>query len=576
MRLALIPLNPTVGALEANVRLAREALDRAKAAGADLAVLPELVVCAYPPRDLLLAPHFVEACERAAHDLALHAPAGLTVVVGTPRRQPAGGVANALLAARDGRLLCTYDKRLLPTYDVFDEDRYFSPGSSPGLIDVPHAGGTCRVGLAICEDLWKGEDAGFASRYAHAPDPVADLAHAGAALIVSPSASPFVLGKHRAHRALCAAHARRWGVPVASVNQAGANDDLVFDGHAMLLGAEGVLRAESPLFAEAVLVADVPVSGAAASNTLASPAPEPTPEPDEADLLFHALVTGVRDYVRKTGHRRVLLGLSGGIDSALTAAIAARALGPDRVVGVALPGVYSSTHSREDAADLADRLGLRLVTLPIDPAVQGVRSALDPALRALDQPALGATLPDLAEENVQSRVRGLLLMALSNRTGALVLTTGNKSELAVGYCTLYGDMNGGLAVLSDLTKQQVYRLARRLNDAWKPLGFAQPPIPRRSIDKPPSAELRPGQTDQDSLPPYDVLDEIVVRYVERREPARDIARSLGADPALVRSITAMIDRAEFKRRQAAPGLKVTSVAFGMGRRFPIAQAYTPE
>ncbi|MDX2131242.1 MAG: NAD+ synthase [Planctomycetota bacterium] len=568
MRLALIPLNPTVGALRSNSDMIARAFADAGARGAALAVTPELCVCGYPPRDLLLAERFVESCERAALDAAKAAPPGLTVVIGSPRRTDRG-VANALLVARDGTAIAWYDKRLLPTYDVFDEDRYFVPGETPLVVDVPAPGGVVRVGLAVCEDLWKGLDAGFASRYAHAPDPVADLVRAGARVIVSPSASPFVLGKHRAHREICAAHAARHGVVVASVNQAGANDDLVFDGHAMVLDTRGRLAAAGTLFEPAPLIAEVPLAEVPlAAAPVALPA-----EPDDLDLLFRALVSGVRDYLGKTGHRRAIIGLSGGIDSALTAVVAACALGGENVLGVSMPGPYSSEHSKTDAADLARRLGVRMLTAPIGDGVSGVAGVIDPALLALGQPALGRTLPDIAEENLQSRVRGTLLMGLSNRTGAMVLTTGNKSELAVGYCTLYGDMNGGLAVLSDISKTTVYRLARWINEHPRRCGLAGPPIPEGSITKPPSAELRPDQTDQDSLPPYDVLDEILARAVERRQAPGTIASETGFERTLVERVLLMVDRAEFKRRQAAVGLKVTTVAFGTGRRMPIAQGY---
>lgn len=589
MRLALAQINPTVGDLPGNAQRITHWIARARDAGAHLVALPELCLCGYPPRDLLLEEGFVEACAREARRLGESATAGITAIFGTPLPVPRGNlhgpIANSLVVYRDNTFVGDYDKRLLPTYDVFDEDRYFTPGDRAGVVE---AAGT-RVGLAVCEDLWKGEDAGFSARYHDRPDPVEAIAPAGAALLVVPSASPFVLGKGRRHRDILARHATRHGMYVASVNQVGGNDDLVFDGHAAVYAPDGTLIAACTGFVEGMTVLDLPPRGVAAP-AVADPL---LGAPDE-ELLFKALVLGTRDYVRKTGHRDVLIGLSGGIDSSVTAAIAVAALGPRHVTGVIMPGVYSSPHSREDAADLASRLGIRAITIPITPPLDGFRSAIDPVLVEHGQPRLGQALPDPAEENLQSRVRGTLLMTLSNRTGALVLTTGNKSELAVGYCTLYGDMNGGYAVLCDVSKMQVYALARWMNahpsacglpdhdpasasgdvlNAPRPLGFARPPIPERSITKPPSAELRPNQTDQDTLPPYDVLDAIITRSVERHESPATIARDTGFEPATVERVARMIRNAEFKRRQLASGPKVTTVAFGTGRRYPIAQEW---
>ncbi|MBL8761785.1 MAG: NAD(+) synthase, partial [Phycisphaerae bacterium] len=395
--------------------------------------------------------------------------------------------------------------------------------------------------------------------------------------------------KSARHRDILRRHATNHRVFVASVNQVGGNDDLVFDGHSCVIDPGGSLIAAARGFESEVLVIDLDAGEAPASSLSARAAPPvpppvarhiPAPVADPAlaapeELAFHALRRGVADYCKKTGFKSVLLGLSGGIDSALTACIVAAALGPANVLGVGLPGPFSSDHSVEDARELAARLGVRFEIVQINSAFEAMRPPLDHAFHDLNQPALGASLPDLAEENLQSRLRGVVLMALSNRAGSLVLTTGNKSELAVGYCTLYGDMNGGLAVLSDVSKQLVYRLSRFINDNFESLGFAVPPIPERSITKPPSAELRPNQTDQDSLPPYDVLDEIIDRYVERRQHPARIASETRFDPALVDRVTRMIDLAEYKRTQAATGLKITSVAFGPGRRVPIAQRWRP-
>ncbi|MBX3378474.1 MAG: NAD+ synthase [Phycisphaeraceae bacterium] len=576
MRIALAQTNPTVGDIAGNAAGIIRMIARARAGGADCVLFPELALCGYPPRDLLLQGGFLKACTEAAKELGEKHSSGITVVFGTPL--PVGGnadspkgIANSLLAYRDGTMLDYYDKRLLPTYDIFDEDRYFTPGDRAIVIEVKGAGDerAIKVGLTICEDLWKGEDAGFASRYADAPDPVAQVVQAGARVILSASASPFVLGKSPRHRAILKRHAANHGVYVLSVNQVGGNDELIFDGHAAAYSPVGELIAAGPGFEEAMTFVDVPAKTGAV--------PDPVTSKSDEEQLFRALVLGVRDYCGKTGFGSVLLGLSGGIDSAVTAAIACAALGPANVLGVALPGPYSSEHSKSDAYELAKRLTMKCITVPIAPMFDGAVSTIDPAMGAVEASRLGEKLPDLAEENLQSRLRGTILMALSNRTGAIVLTTGNKSELAVGYCTLYGDMNGGLAVLCDLTKNWVYRLAKWMNEHAAECGFATAPIPLDSISKPPSAELRPDQKDQDSLPPYDVLDEILNRYVELRQSASEIIRQCagreGFDEATVRRIVRLTDLSEYKRKQAAVGLKVTGVAFGSGRRMPIAQGW---
>jgi NAD+ synthetase len=594
MRLALATINPTVGDVTSNAALIRGAIAQAHAAGADLVLLPELALCGYPPRDLLAREGFVEACEQAARTIAADAPKGITVVFGVPLRFTQGpnarACANALVVARDGVITDRYDKQLLPTYDVFDEDRYFEPGDRSVVMGVPAREGPLRVGLTICEDLWMGEDAGFATRYKGRADPVEQLVARGAKLILSASASPFALGKGQKHRDILASHARRHGVGVASVNQLGANDELIFDGHRYLFAPDGSLAEAGRLFEDALLVIDIDASGVVRSpQRQAAAEATPTPSPShrlivspshtatDAAHLHHALVLGVRDYLRKTGFKKAILGLSGGIDSALTAALAVAAIGKDNVTGYALPGPYSSEHSIADALAVAKTLGMRCDVVSIASPMRGFRDAIDAQFTAMGTTTLGEKLPDLTEENLQSRIRGTLLMAISNRTGAIVLTTGNKSELAVGYCTLYGDMNGGLAVLSDVTKHWVYALSRFINANYQALAGLEhcpaTPIPDSTLTKPPSAELRPNQTDQDSLPPYDVLDEILARAIERHQSPATIAREAGFDLALVQKIARMIDLAEYKRRQAAMGLKVTTVAFGTGRRMPIAQRW---
>jgi NAD+ synthase (glutamine-hydrolysing) len=568
MRLALVQFNPTVGAIEANAAGMVKRIDEARAAGADIVMFPELALCGYPPKDLLLHEGFVDENAAVAKRIGEGHTKGITVVFGAalPAGEPGTGrIANSLLVYRDGKFVDYYDKRLLPTYDVFDENRYFTPGNRAVVFDC----GGMRCGLSICEDLWKGEDAGFASRYDDAADPVVELAAAGARVILSPSASPFVLGKAQRHREILKKHAKRHGAFVVSLNQLGGNDDLVFDGHAMVLDPSGRLIAAGRGFEEGLVVVDI--DGPRSGGVLKEVA-DPLDGADE-ELLFKALVLGTRDYCRKTGFKTAVLGISGGIDSAVVAAIGAIALGPGNVTGLVLPSKYSSEHSKADAYDLAKRLGIRSATVPIEEPVTGFRRVIDPLFTGMEFPALGAKLPDLCEENLQSRVRGTTLMAFSNRTGAIVLTTGNKSEMAVGYATLYGDMNGGLAVLIDVGKQQVYRLARWMNENWKKCGFTQAPIPESSITKAPSAELRPDQTDQDSLPPYDQLDQVIERYVEGKQAPSTIVRETGLDEAMVRRVARMIDVAEYKRKQAAVGLKVTTVAFGSGRRVPIAQGW---
>jgi NAD+ synthase (glutamine-hydrolysing) len=559
VKIALAQLNPTVGDIAGNTRLIEDAITLAQSGGASLVVFPELVICGYPPRDLLRVQDFVQRCESSARQIGETRSKGLAIVIGTPLRNRRGSVANGLLVYRDGLEIARYEKRLLPTYDVFDEDRYFEPGDSAVVFEHDEK----RVGLAICEDLWRGEDAGASERYADAVDPIAALKDRSIDLLAVPSASPFVLGKHQKHRQIVAQSASMLGVPVASVNQVGANDDLIFDGRSCVVTANGRTLCEANAFLPDLVLVETADD---------SHAPDPIAIDDER-LLIDALTLGTRDYLAKCGFRSACLGLSGGIDSALTAAIGVRALGADNMLGAAMPGPYSSEGSMTDAYALAENLGMRCITMPIAAGFDGHRAILDEAFRTIGTRALGEDRPDVTEENLQSRVRGALMMGLSNRTGAMLLTTGNKSEVAVGYCTLYGDMNGGLALISDLPKTLVFQVSRYMNEHFESLGFASPPIPQATIDKPPSAELAPGQLDTDSLPPYDILDEIVDRHVERSQSAAQIIRETGHDPTLIERICRLIDVNEYKRRQYAVGLKVTSIAFGPGRRMPIAQRW---
>jgi NAD+ synthase (glutamine-hydrolysing) len=560
-RIALAQVNTTVGDFAGNAARIRAATGKARAAGATLVAFPELALSGYPPRDFLDLPEFSERAARTMAELA--APAewsrGVAIVVGFPELvagAPPPGLYNAAALVSGGRIVAVGRKSLLPTYDVFDETRYFVPAETSTTADAESVG--LRLGLSVCEDVWN--DKRFWVRPRYARDPIAELVRAGAGLVVNVSASPYAMGKPVLRERMLAASAASHGAPIAYVNQVGGNDALIFDGGSMLVGKDGAILARAPLFEEVLLVADL---GTGRSEVVAldgSPPPAAGPAPDaEAEEVFRALALGVRDYVRKCGFREAVIGLSGGIDSALTACLAAEALGAANVLGVAMPSRYSSGHSREDAALLARSLGIRFLEISIEP--------MHAAFLAQLEQAQGKPLCDLAEQNVQARIRGQILMAISNDTGGLVLSTGNKSELAVGYCTLYGDMAGGLAVIGDLPKTLVYRVARAANArAGRPL------VPERTFTKPPSAELRPDQTDQDSLPPYDVLDDILEAYVEERLPL-DAIVARGHPEETVRRVLRMVISSEYKRRQAAPVLKVTEKAFGEGRRFPIAHGY---
>ncbi len=551
MRVALCQIDPVVGDLDGNrARVLHDVL-RAAEAGASLAVFPELALTGYPPRDLLDRASFVADSEASVLALAAAIPPRITVLVGFVERaeRPSGpSLHNAVAVLRDGAVLAVARKRLLPTYDVFDEARYFAPGSAPTVVEVDGV----RVGITICEDIWNTVPTPLATRR-YDVDPIADVIAAGAELLVNASASPFILPKRVGRSEMLAAVARLHARPLVFVNQVGGNDDLVFDGASAVYAADGTTLHRLPCFEEALRVVDVGAPGVVS----------PLPESDEAAAL-DALTLGIRDYAAKCGFRGALVGLSGGIDSALTAAVAARALGPDKVLGVAMPTRYSSQHSLDDAAALAANLGIDYRVVPIDGIFQSYLDGLGPHLEALGPAGPG----DVTFENVQARIRCATLMAISNRRGLLLLTTGNKSEIAVGYCTLYGDMAGGLAVIADLPKTFVYRVSHEVNrQAGREL------IPRSTLEKPPSAELRPDQKDSDSLPDYAVLDAILERHVERGLGPDAIVED-GFDRATVERVVRMVRLAEYKRRQMPPGLILTAKAFAVGRRFPIAQRYT--
>ncbi len=562
-RIALAQVNTTVGDFAGNAAKVRLGTERARGAGASLVVFPELCLCGYPPRDFLDLPEFVERGRAMLEELARPADwsRGISVVLGFPEPvegAPPPGLYNAAALLADGRIQAVGRKSLLPTYDVFDETRYFL--SSDRSTTAPAGPGVpFPLGISVCEDVWNDKRFWLHPRYAR--DPIADLVSAGASLVANLSASPYAIGKPALRERMLSASARTHGAPIAYVNQVGGNDALIFDGGSMLVARDGAVLARAPLFEEVLLVGDLETGRVELLGLDGAPHPPAAQAPTDgvADEVFRALVLGVRDYVRKCGFRTAVVGLSGGIDSALTVCIAAAALGSENVLGVAMPSRYSSGHSREDAAALARSLSLRFQEISIEP--------MHAAFMAQLEQAQGRALGDLAEQNVQARIRGQILMALSNDTGGLVLSTGNKSELAVGYCTLYGDMAGGLAVIGDLPKTLVYRVARAANArAGRAL------IPERTFTKPPSAELKPGQVDQDSLPPYDVLDDILQAYVEERL-SMDAIVARGHDADTVRRVLRMVVASEYKRRQAAPVLKVSEKAFGEGRRFPIAHGY---
>ncbi len=540
MRLALLQVNPTAGDLEGNAALIVRSVRAAQAQGADLAVTPELALMGYLPRDLLMSQGFVRRACQMLSRMAEEVKSGPPVLIGvaTPNPSEMGRpLFNSAVLVQDGAVGQAFHKTLLPTYDVFDEDRYFEPARGPFVMEF----GGRRLGISICEDVWNDRD--FWKRRRYHRDPIEDLVQAGAEAILNLSASPFTAGKQLFREQMLGHMAQKYGLPIAYVNQVGGNDDLIFDGRSCAFDGQGRLFARAKEFEEDVLLVDLERGeGALAEYDF-------TPEAE----VWNALVLGVRDYARKTRFRQVLLGLSGGIDSALTAAIAAEAMGPENVLGVMMPSRYSSEGSVQDSVELARNLGIQTTTLPIS----GIMDVYDAVLAD----AFRGRSPDVTEENIQSRIRGNLLMALSNKYGSLLLTTGNKSELAVGYCTLYGDMNGGLAVIADLPKMMVYRVARWRNQR-------RPDIPEAILTKAPSAELRPNQTDQDSLPPYELLDEILELHVEQCQSAEEIIAQ-GFDEATVRRVLRLVRIAEFKRKQAAPVLKVTSRAFGTGWRMPI-------
>lgn len=545
MKIALAQIDTTIGDFSGNSRLIIKYAEMAYGRGADLVVFPELALCGYPPRDLVERTEFVERSENELIRLARSLPPIATLLgyVRRSRVEQGKQVANAAAWLEGGKIAVDYAKILLPFYDVFDESRYFEPGAGVGL----HEFGGFRIGITICEDVWN--DKNFWTTRFYRRDPVEECVAAGANLLLNIASSPYNTEKIQFRHQMLKAIATKQNLPVVYVNHVGGNDQLLFDGSSMALDACGNVCARACAFGEDLVIFDT--DGCLQEIR---PAPE-----SEAEEIYQALCLGIRDYVQKCGFKKVLVGLSGGIDSSLVATLAADALGPKNVLGVGMPGPYSSSGSIRDAAALAWNLGIEFRVIPITPVFESYLQTLDSTFEGAGR--------DVTEENIQARIRGNILMALSNKFGSLLLTTGNKSELAVGYCTLYGDMAGGLAAIADVPKTTVYALARYINRMAER-------IPQACLEKPPSAELRPNQTDQDSLPPYEVLDPVLKAYIEEKRGADEIAAMFAdVDPSLIRRTIRMVNAAEYKRQQAPPTLKVTAKAFGMGRRFPIAQKF---
>jgi NAD+ synthase/NAD+ synthase (glutamine-hydrolysing) len=545
MKIALAQFNPTIGDFLGNAARILDLAGQAKQRGANLAVFTELCLCGYPPQDLLERPAFLDRNMDELKGLASKVPLPCLVGYAGRVKSDAGkSVANKAALLCGGRVVFEQSKMLLPTYDVFDESRYFQPADKQVVYSFQDE----KLGITICEDVWN--DPNFWPTRLYERDPVVELSKQGTSVLLNISASPYTIDKRNLRFEMLRAIAIKQRLPVVYVNQVGGDDNLIFDGASMAINADGRVAAQALAFHEDLVMFDTATGQGEIHEQ----------PPTEIAYAYEALVTGTVDYVRKCGFKKVLIGLSGGIDSAVVAGIAVDALGAENVLGVSMPGPFSSAGSKNDAATLAKNLGIQFITLPITNVFEEYKRALAPAFG--DRPV------DVTEENIQARIRGNYLMALSNKFGSMVLSTGNKSELAVGYCTLYGDMAGGLAVISDVPKLMVYELANWINREREL-------IPRSTVEKAPSAELRPNQKDEDSLPPYDVLDRILKAYIEDLRSPQEIADHYEFDVKLVRDIALLVDRTEYKRKQAAPGLKITSRAFGFGRPFPIAQKFIP-
>jgi len=557
MKIAIAQLNPTIGDIEGNAQQIILAAKQASAENAQLLLTPELSLCGYPPRDLLLYPRFIESLQKKLKAIAQAIPSSISVLVGTVIANPDSNsqgqkpLYNAIALLQAGQISQIFQKRLLPTYDVFDEDRYFQPGDQTNSFKLQNSDQTLTIGVTICEDLWNDET--FWGKRTYSVNPIADLAALNVDLIVNLSASPYSVGKQTLREKMLTHAVQQYQIPIIYTNQVGANDDLIFDGNSLAVNKHGEVEVRAKSFATDLVICDL----AQLQSEQADTKQTIHQTIDENQAIFSALVLGVKDYARKCGFTKVLLGLSGGIDSALVAAIAAEALGEQNVLGVLMPSPYSSESSVTDALALADKLKISTQTIPI----QSGMNAYDQML----EPLFAGTEFGVAEENIQSRLRGGLLMAIANKFNYLLLSTGNKSEIAVGYCTLYGDMNGGLAVIADVPKTKVFELCRWINRN-------QEIIPTNIITKPPSAELKPDQKDADSLPPYDILDDILDQIICQHQSELEVVAS-GHDKAIVAKVFRLLARAEFKRRQAAPGLKITDRAFGTGWRMPIASRW---
>ncbi len=578
MKITIAQLNPTIGDLTGNAQQILQAAEQAAEVGTRLLLTPELSLCGYPPRDLLLQPSFIQAMLKQLKKLATQLPASMGVLVGAAQENAQAGITggkplfNSIFWLENGQIKQVFPKRLLPTYDVFDEYRYFEPGNQVNVFQLkdPLDDRELKIGVTICEDLWNDEE--FWGKRQYPCNPIADLAAANVDLMINLSASPYTVNKQKVREAMLRHTAQRYQTPIIYVNQVGGNDDLIFDGYSVAFNPSGEMVCRAGAFQPDLITVEWNKSQKSL-HSLRSISPlncvKLTPKSEDEEI-FAALVLGVKDYAQKCGFSQALLGLSGGIDSSLVAAIAAAALGSENILGVLMPSPYSSAHSVTDALKLAENLGIKTHTLKIADLMADYARTLE---------GLFAGLPsDVTEENLQSRIRGNLLMAIANKFGYLLLSTGNKSEMAVGYCTLYGDMNGGLAVIADVPKTRVYSICHWLNQCPEIISHYQGKdmgknireiIPENVLIKAPSAELKPGQVDQDSLPAYEVLDDILYRLIEKHESEAEIAAA-GHNPETIAHVVKLITRAEFKRRQAPPGLKVTDRAFGTGWRMPIA------
>ena len=551
MKIAIAQINTTIGDFDGNFNKIRSAYLKAVENGSDLLLTPEMAITGYPPRDLLLRKDFVEKNRSVLEELAkITGNTGLIVgYVDFNYKKPGRNLTNSVALLKNGKIREIRHKTLLPTYDVFDEDRYFEPAEK----NTPVEFNGIQLGLTICEDIWNDEDFWRDRRYRR--NPPAELFDAGAEILINISASPWHLGKDKTRRQMLSSLARKYKKPVIYCNLVGGNDELVFDGGSMFFDTNGKLVAKANIFEEDFVIVDTDTLYSRTTHSEPSISEIDTSECCDEEMIYRALVMGTRDYLHKCGFKSAVIGLSGGIDSSLVACIAADALGRENVLGVSMPSQYSSRGSLEDARKLAENLGIKYEVIPIQPPFESFKNQLSQIFRGLPE--------DITEENIQARIRGVILMAISNKFKSLVLTTGNKSELGVGYCTLYGDMCGGLAVISDIPKTMVYKVSRWINREKEV-------IPVACLTKPPSAELRPNQTDQDTLPPYEILDTILEAYVvDGKSPAEIV--SLGFDERTVRYVIKLIENSEYKRRQAAPGIKVTSRAFGVGWRVPLAK-----